>query len=216
MNLMAVEEGLVLLRGQWIEVDREKLTEALDHWKKLEEQAQEGLTFIEGMRLLAGAPKDLSDEGGPNDDQREWSFVRAGEWLGEILAELRSPGNLNRVSPGGKIKNVLRKYQEVGVNWLWFLSSLGLGACLADDMGLGKTIQVLALLTALKKKGSHKASLLVLPASLIANWKAEIGRFTPTLRTKVVHPSETPKEQLTRMADDSPNAFEETDVVLTA
>ena len=46
------------------------------------------------------------------------------------------------------LKATLRKYQEAGVNWLWFLSSLGLGACLADDMGLGKTIQVLGLLAA--------------------------------------------------------------------
>ncbi len=44
----------------------------------------------------------------------------------------------------------LRPYQEVGVNWLWFLARLGLGGCLADDMGLGKTLQMLALL--LKQK----------------------------------------------------------------
>jgi non-specific serine/threonine protein kinase len=41
-ELMAAEDGLVLLRGQWVEVDREKLREALDHWKKLEEQAEDG------------------------------------------------------------------------------------------------------------------------------------------------------------------------------
>jgi len=214
-ELMAAEEGLVLLRGQWVEVDRQKLTEALDHWKKLEEQAQGGVSFIEGMRLLAGAPKDLSDDTDQNDQQREWSFVRAGEWLGRMLADLRSPENLKRATPGAELENVLRKYQETGVNWLWLLSNLGLGACLADDMGLGKTIQVLGLLTAIKKKGSHKPSLLVLPASLVANWKAEMGKFTPTLRAKFVHPSETPKDRLARMADDPAKALQKTDVVLT-
>ena len=58
-ELIAAEEGLVLLRGQWVEVDREKLTEALDHWKKVEQQASDGLSFVEGMRLLAGAPTDI-------------------------------------------------------------------------------------------------------------------------------------------------------------
>ena len=73
-ELIAAEEGLVLLRGQWVEVDRDKLTEALDHWKQVEEQAQGGLSFIEGMRLLAGAPRDLADDGDHGDQEREWSF----------------------------------------------------------------------------------------------------------------------------------------------
>ena len=55
-ELLAGEEGLVLLRGQWVEVDRDKLTEALAHWQKLQAQAADGLSFVEGMRLLAGAP----------------------------------------------------------------------------------------------------------------------------------------------------------------
>ena len=60
------------------------------------------------------------------------------------------------------------------------LSGLGLGACLADDMGLGKTIQVLSLLLAQRRTGREmQPSLLVGPASLLANWAAEIERFTP-------------------------------------
>ena len=53
-------------------------------------------------------------------------------------------------------------------------------------MGLGKTIQVLALLLQMKQKiatADRKPSLLVLPASLLANWKSEIARFTPSLVT---------------------------------
>src|SRR5262249_10152341 len=87
----------------------------------------------------------------------------------------------------------LRPYQEVGVRWLALLNRLGLGACLADDMGLGKTIQVLALLLILKERAAGRGPvLLVVPASLIANWKTEIDRFAPSLSVLVAHPSIPP------------------------
>ncbi len=63
-------------------------------------------------------------------------------------------------------------------------------------MGLGKTVQVIALLLlaqreAAKAKGSgRRPALLVLPASLIGNWKSECARFAPGLRLFVAHPSE--------------------------
>lgn len=215
-ELIASEEGLVLLRGQWVEVDRDKLTEALDHWKMVEEQAADGLSFVEGMRLLSGAPMDLGAEDAENNQRQEWSFVQAGKWLGQVLAELRGPESLKQAKPGRELNATLREYQETGVNWLWFLSRLGLGACLADDMGLGKTIQVLALLLVLKKKRQPgKPSLLVMPASLLANWKSEMQRFTPTLRAKFVHPSETAKDELARMADNPGRTLKGTDIVLT-
>ena len=214
-ELMAADQGLVLLRGQWVEVDRDKLTEAIDHWKEVEKQAGDGLSFIEGMRLLAGAPMDLAADDANGDEDRQWSFVHAGQWLGQMLAELRSPENLEQAKPGRELDATLRKYQETGVNWLWFMSNLGLGACLADDMGLGKTIQVLALLTVLKKKRGGKPSLLVLPASLLANWKSEMRRFTPTLRGKFIHPSETNKDRLAEIAADPGKALKNTDAVLT-
>ncbi len=213
-QLLAADDGLVLLRGQWVEVDRDKLTEALEHWKEVEKQAGDGFSFIEGMRLLAGAPQDLRADGS-QDDEQEWAFVHAGKWLGELLDQMRNPKNLAAALPGATFKGTLRPYQETGVNWLGFLSSLGLGACLADDMGLGKTIQVLALLLALKKQGVGKPSLLILPASLLANWKSEMDRFAPSLTARFVHASQTPKDKLAQMAKDPSKALHGADVVLT-
>src|SRR5437899_3828269 len=57
-QLLASSGGLVRLRGQWVELDRERLREVLAHWERVRREAQEGgLSFLEGMRLLAGAAR---------------------------------------------------------------------------------------------------------------------------------------------------------------
>ncbi len=214
-KLMAAGDGLVYMKGQWIEVDQAKLSEALAHWERVQvEAASGGLSFAEGMRLLAGAPADLNKDDGL-EESREWSFVQAGKWLATELAALRSPEQVKAVNPGKTLKATLRPYQQTGVNWLWLFSQLGLGACLADDMGLGKTMQIISLLLLLKKKRSDGPSLLVLPASLIGNWKTEIERFAPSLRCLFIHSSQLNKKTMNAMANDR-NALKDVDVVLTS
>ncbi len=184
--LLAGEDGLVMLRGQWVEVDREKLQQALNHWEKIEQHG--GISFIEGMRLLAGAPANLKNEE-ELEEHREWAFARPGEWLAHTLDGLRDPEQL---APPETLQATLRPYQKTGLNWLWFCAQTGLGACLADDMGLGKTIQVLAAL--LRKKAESPESppaLLVVPASLIGNWKREAANFAPSLNLLIAHRSES-------------------------
>jgi non-specific serine/threonine protein kinase len=204
-SLLSAGDGLVRLKGQWVEVDREKLSAALEHWKQVEAQVKGGgLTFFEGMRMLSGTDMGGGAEESAADSVREWSRVAAGDWLEETLAQLRDPGRLDACPAGGgvpaELQATLRPYQQVGMRWLRFLTQLRLGACLADDMGLGKTIQVLAMLLEIRAlrqadragdgKGMAPPSLLVVPASLIANWKAEIDRFAPVLSAWVAHPSE--------------------------
>ena len=106
------------------------------------------------MRLVAGA--DVSAADIPAGDGAGWAQVVAGPWLAETLKALRSPQGLAGADPGDALKGRLRPYQQVGVRWLYLLTKLGLGACLADDMGLGKTIQVLALLLLLKGESGGK------------------------------------------------------------
>ena len=217
-RVMEAESGLLQIRGQWVEIDRERLSQALAHWRKVEATAgREGISFVEGMRLLAGAPAGLEASGNAADEDREWSFVAAGGWLSEILAGLRDPERLSPGERSAELRGTLRPYQETGHAWLRFLSSLGLGACLADDMGLGKTIQVLALLLSLKDSGSlaGRPALLVLPASLLANWKGEMERFAPTLSLAFVHPAEARRDDLEAMAEDPDRVISRADVVLT-
>jgi hypothetical protein len=190
-QLLAASNGLHLVRGRWVEVDREKLSRMLDEFRAVETAAaKDGLSFGEAMRLLAGAhvPGDIVAATAP-----DWSLVVAGPWLTKTLAGLRDPAQLAQLDPGAALKATLRPYQEAGVRWLHLLSSLGLGACLADDMGLGKTMQVLALLLVMRASAARdetrRTSLLVAPASLLANWAAEIERFAPTLTAIIAHPS---------------------------
>ncbi|MBI3050200.1 MAG: DEAD/DEAH box helicase [Acidobacteria bacterium] len=207
-RLLAASDGLHLIRGRWIEVDGKKLGHMLDEFRTVEKLANEnGLGFSEAMRLLAGAR--LSADERLDAAAPDWSRVVAGPWLARTLEGLRRPDALARVDPGNALKATLRPYQQAGVRWLHLLSELGLGACLADDMGLGKTMQVLALMLVLCTRNAEKrrrSSLIVAPASLVANWESEIVRFAPSLRTLIAHPSAMPGADLqaldsSRLAD---------------
>lgn len=122
------------------------------------------------------------------------------ELTSDEIENVALPSNLNAQ---------LRKYQEIGFNWMYGLYANGFGGCLADDMGLGKTIQTLTLLLKLKRS-KHEikvdnplaaknqldlfdasseegneiqpASLIVVPTSLVHNWDNEIQKFTPALK----------------------------------
>jgi hypothetical protein len=189
-QILGSSVGLVNLKGKWVEVDRDKLAEALKHWKNVERRSGDGvLTFFEGMRLLSGV--DLRVDAAPAElgSARAWTGISAGKDLEQLLRQLRQPeAGPDAVPP--QLFGELRPYQRTGVHWLRFLIRLGLGACLADDMGLGKTIQVIALLLHLRSEAGRAQSLLVVPASLIANWKAELARFGPSLSVYIAHPSE--------------------------
>lgn len=194
--LLRGESGLVQFKGKWVEVDRDKLQEALDHLRALQDENPDGLSLLKAMRLLAGMPADNIAAKGPA--WAEQVRTEAGPWLAERFAAMRA-GDGTPLAPG--LNATLRPYQEDGVRWLRGMRELGLGACLADDMGLGKTLQVIALLWHLRSQthndrksrkkhiGSDQPSLLVAPASLLPNWRAEAARFAPELRLHIAHPA---------------------------
>ncbi|MBL8490527.1 MAG: DEAD/DEAH box helicase [Rhodocyclaceae bacterium] len=205
--LLAGSDGLQWIRGRWVEVDGERLARLLERFRGIEDEARDGLPLAQAMRLLAGAALDGA---APDPD---WSEVVAGPWLAETLRGLRTPAALAAVDPGAALTATLRPYQREGLHWLSLLARLGLGACLADDMGLGKTIQVLALLLSLKGREGRRPSLLVAPASLLANWMQEAARFAPGLACLLAHPSGMGRDEL-RALDEERVA--EQDLVVTS
>jgi superfamily II DNA or RNA helicase len=128
-------------------------------------QSQAGLLDT----LLTAQPEARCDE----------TFARAREEL------RRFHGVEPAAQPAGFVGR-LRDYQSEGLGWMHFLQRFSFGGCLADDMGVGKTAQVLALLESrreLRAAGEPVCpSLVVVPKSLVFNWKEESARFTPQLR----------------------------------
>ncbi len=116
--------------------------------------------------LLASRPEVGADE----------ALTRARKTLHEIRpAAIDAPPTFT---------GTLRHYQREALGWFAALRDLGFGGCLADDMGLGKTVEVLAMLDARREAPDRggRPSLIVMPRSLIFNWKLEAARFTPQLR----------------------------------
>ena len=225
--------GLTLLKGKWVEVDKDKLQQVLDHWKKVQSATgPDGVPLLEGLRLLSGFQPGEVVEAEAETARADWSNVIAGRQLKKLLDEMQQPEVSAESDPGKELRAELRPYQRLGAHWLWFMNKLGLGACLADDMGLGKTIQVLSLLLAVKRNpkrnpaaisnfksensNSSTPSLLIVPASLIANWKAEIQKFAPSLAVFLAHPAETPGAKLAAVAKAPVTALVSSDLVITS
>ncbi len=111
--------------------------------------------------------------------------ARFDETFNNAREQLRTFAGVKAAEPPAAFRGTLRPYQGDGLGWLKFLRQFGFGGCLADDMGLGKTVQVLAMLTdraATRPKGEPRTSLVVVPKSLVFNWKQEAARFAPELK----------------------------------
>ena len=91
--------------------------------------------------------------------------------------------NREEIEPNN-IKVNLFPYQKLGFNWLKNMYDIGFGGILADDMGLGKTLQTISLLNEIYQENRNFTALIIVPSSLLYNWKEEIIKFTgitPTL-----------------------------------
>jgi SNF2 family DNA or RNA helicase len=108
-----------------------------------------------------------------------------------------------------EIKAELRKYQIEGANWLERLRNMHLNGILADDMGLGKTLQAIIVLTQNKIDNPKSCSLVVSPTSLVYNWKEELSKFNPKLKTLIVDGTPTQRKKLIEGINDY-------DVILTS
>lgn len=184
-KLLSEAEGLAFIKGKWVEVNHKRLEETLKAYEQAQKLMQkENMTMLEAMRFQLDAKKALKVDTENCDIE-----ITNGEWMESVIENLKHPEKIEKIDYGKDFHAQLRPYQEKGVSWLNFMKNLGLGACLADDMGLGKTVQIIALLSHVRAQRGEKA-LLVIPASLMGNWKNEILKFCPKLKFSLLHPSE--------------------------
>ncbi len=170
-ELAATKSELVRLRGQWVRVEGAALGRAA-RYVAGHSAEQVGLGAVLGALTGADVPPIPVEE------------VQADGWLGDLLAA--GDAQLVPVPQPPGLRAVLRPYQQRGLDWLAFMSRLGLGVVLADDMGLGKTVQLLALLLHERELGNGP-TLLVCPMSVVGNWQREAAQFAPDLRVLVHH-----------------------------
>ncbi|CAL1241275.1 DEAD/DEAH box helicase [Candidatus Methylocalor cossyra] len=181
-SLVESKTPLVRFRGRWLALDRDKMREMLEFWRRHRHD-----------RTGMGLP-DLLRKAAEDSDFFEIEPQGA---LTEMLARLRDHGRLEPAGDPPGFGARLRDYQKRGLAWIAFLERLGLNGCLADDMGLGKTVQVLARLVQERAtaESGQGPTLLVAPTSVIGNWKKEIERFAPGLRAFIHHGSVRLREQ---------------------
>jgi SNF2 family DNA or RNA helicase len=182
--LAQTKAPLVRLRGQWVAVDPAQLKRGLEF---LARNKAGRMSAGELLRLAAAHPEDSATP-------LPVTGIQAGGWVGELLGGSVSD-QVRSIPVPANFHAKLRPYQERGLSWLAFLSSIGLGACLADDMGLGKTVQLLALEAVHRaERPDDPPTLLLCPMSLVGNWQREAARFAPALRVYAHHGRERLRE----------------------
>ncbi|MFD0679260.1 MULTISPECIES: DEAD/DEAH box helicase [unclassified Paenibacillus] len=118
------------------------------------------------------------------DSQRQGNAVKLGKSFRRLLENIRNPDNLDFAVPESLIP-ILRDYQKYGFQWMKTLAHYHFGGILADDMGLGKTLQSIAFIVSElpEIRNREQPAIIVSPASLVYNWRNELKKFAPQIRS---------------------------------
>src|SRR6266496_3928179 len=196
-QLVNAKTPMVQFRGQWMELDRDKMQQLLQFWQTHQDEVPE-ITLLELLKIGTEAEDDL-----------EWDHDQS---LQDMLSRLHDKNAFAPIENPLALQGTLRDYQKRGVAWLQYLENLGLNPCLADDMGLGKTLEVIAcLLKEREELDKVGPSLIIAPTSVLGNWRKEIERFAPELHT-LVHQGSTRLKDKQEFVD----VCQTYDVVLTS
>ncbi|SNY72424.1 DEAD/DEAH box helicase [Paractinoplanes atraurantiacus] len=189
---------LILPSGVYFGLDRPEFQQLRDLIAESRALTDSPPGVLRVGRFQAGVWDELGELGEVAGQAAEWQ---------RTVATLTETGVLLDQPVPDEVDAELRPYQQEGFRWLAALHDNGLGGILADDMGLGKTLQALALLCHARKHGRF---LVVAPASVVHNWAAEAGRFTPDLEVRAI------TQTAARRGADLAEAVGQADVVVTS
>ncbi len=151
----------------------------------------------DGFRLPLASSFHLLDE------QRYNELLKPEKSLRRLLSNLKNPDNLEFTVPPS-LAPVLRDYQVYGYQWLKTLAFYRFGGILADDMGLGKTLQSIAFIVSVlpEIREQQLPAIIVAPASLVYNWRNELRKFAPEVRSMIIDGSKNERvHHLRKQAD---------------
>jgi SNF2 family DNA or RNA helicase len=172
-QLVNAKTSLVQFRGEWIELNQDKMQQMLEFWQK-QNNSNDEMTLMELLQKASETNEELE--------------IESDKTLKNVLEKLRDKSRLELIHDIPQLQGSLREYQKRGVAWLQYLEQLGLNGCLADDMGMGKSFQVIARLVQERQASKNVLpTLLIAPTSVVGNWQREILKFAPHLSAIVHH-----------------------------
>jgi len=178
----------------FVEVFLDPLNDYKISWYGIDTMEEELLTLI---KKYFGNSHFVEDEGG----MAMLQFVKAASKFRQVVIrpevlrkiekafdlQLLQQKSMDASLDFSAIRAELFPYQQEGAVFATFRK----GAIIADEMGLGKTLQAIAAAVFKKIHFGFQKTLVVCPASLKAQWKSEIEKFTFEKATIVEgHPDE--------------------------
>ncbi|KAH9361101.1 hypothetical protein HPB48_002963 [Haemaphysalis longicornis] len=154
-------------------------------WKSKGKQLLREGKIGEALTAYVEAVKCKPDEKLQGKVEKMREFVRNEQDMSDRNTDMVEIGKGFSLYQG--VERELFGYQKEGVLWMWGLYLKNKGGILGDDMGLGKTIQVIAFLSGMFESELVKSVLLLVPVSLIANWKKEFKRWAPGIPVHEYH-----------------------------
>ncbi|MCI9017043.1 MAG: hypothetical protein HFJ53_07780 [Clostridia bacterium] len=127
----------------------------------------------------------------------ENSHIKKDQEYSKLIEQIQDKSNIDSIQIPKKLQNTLRLYQKIGFKWLKMLDIYQFGGILADDMGLGKTLQIISIILEYKsqKEDNKKPIMVICPSSLSLNWKNEVEKFAPDIKTIVISRRNTNKKR---------------------
>lgn len=184
----------------WFSIEASiKINEKVHYLTELLKKTKKGQRWVEIDNNIVFLPTEIIEKTKNIDIKNNDIFLEK-KYVGDVLefAKNFQIEKINNIEGITEFKNIkiniskqflgeLRNYQIEGVKWLLYLYENKFGGCLADDMGLGKTIQIIAFLSDRKIRTNKHSSLIVVPKTLIFNWKKELSKFNPEISVNIYY-----------------------------
>ena len=186
-DLIENPEPLINWQGEWILIEQQDIENLREIIEK--DMGKGTKTYMEALKLGLAGNIQLQEFG------NRYEVIIEGDFS-EIIERIKSIEVYKEVSIPKTFNGKLRDYQHAALVWMANLCSLNFGVCLADDMGLGKTIEVITYLLHRKEQNPEERGgiIIICPTSVLFNWKREIEKFAPNLKTVLHHGNERIKD----------------------